>query len=54
MLAKVSLDNGGFYGESAPYPKDISVEARGLKGMVKTVFPWHRDGDIGTRYGFVM
>ena len=49
---KVSSDNKGFYGEFAAYPKDISVEVRGLKGMVKTrepyiakvegrtVFPW--------------
>jgi alpha-glucosidase len=52
MFLKVSSDNKGFYGEFAAYPKDISVEVRGLKGMVKTrepyiakvegrtVFPW--------------
>lgn len=37
MFLKVSSDNKGFYGEFAAYPKDISVEVRGLKGMVKHV-----------------
>ena len=35
MFLNVSSDNKGFYGEFAAYPKDISVEVRGLKGMVK-------------------
>lgn len=40
MFLKVSSDNKGFYGEFAAYPKDISVEVRGLKGMVKTREPY--------------
>lgn len=40
MFLKVSPDNKGFYGEFAAYPKDISVEVRGLKGMVKTREPY--------------
>ena len=40
MFLNVSSDNKGFYGEFAAYPKDISVEVRGLKGMVKTREPY--------------
>lgn len=40
MFLKVSPDNKGFYGHFAAYPKDISVEVRGLKGMVKTREPY--------------
>lgn len=40
MFLKVSSDNKGFYGEFAAYPKDVSVEVRGLKGMVKTREPY--------------
>ena len=40
MFLKVSSDNKGLYGEFAAYPKDISVEVRGLKGMVKTREPY--------------
>lgn len=40
MFLKVSPDNKGFYGEFAAYPKDISIEVRGLKGMVKTREPY--------------
>lgn len=52
MFLKVSPDDKGFYGHFAAYPKDVSVEVRGLKGVVKTrepyiakvagkmVFPW--------------
>ena len=40
MFLKVSSDSKGFYGEFAAYPKDISVEVRGLKGMVKTREPY--------------
>ncbi len=40
MFLKVDPNNKGFYGEFAAYPKDISVEVRGLKGMVKTREPY--------------
>ena len=40
MFLNISSDNKGFYGEFAAYPKDISVEVRGLKGMVKTREPY--------------
>ena len=40
MFLKVSPDNKGFYGEFAAYPKDVSVEVRGLKGVVKTREPY--------------
>ena len=40
MFLKVSSDDKGFYGEFAAYPKDVSVEVRGLKGMVKTREPY--------------
>lgn len=40
MFLKVASDNKGFYGEFAAYPKDISVEVRGLKGLVKTREPY--------------
>ena len=52
MFLKVSSNNKGFYGHFAAYPKEIAVEVRGLKGVVKTresyiakvegqtVFPW--------------
>lgn len=52
MYLKTANDNKGFYGHFAPYPKDISVEVRGLKEVVKsrepyiakvpgkTAFPW--------------
>lgn len=40
MFLKVSSDDKGFYGDFAAYPKDISIEVRGLKGMVKTREPY--------------
>ena len=40
MFLKVSPDDKGFYGEFAAYPKDISIEVRGLKGVVKTREPY--------------
>lgn len=40
MFLKVSSDNKGFYGEFAAYPKDVAVEVRGLKGVVKTREPY--------------
>lgn len=52
MYLQVSKDDKGFEGVFAPYPKDISIEVRGLKGVVKsresyiakvagkTSFPW--------------
>lgn len=52
MYLKTADDGKGFYGHFAPYPKDISVEVRGLKEVVrsrepyiakvpgKTTFPW--------------
>lgn len=40
MFLKVSPDNKGFYGHFAAYPKDVSVEVRGLKGVVKTREPY--------------
>lgn len=40
MFLKLSPDNKGFYGEFAAYPKDVSIEVRGLKGMVKTREPY--------------
>lgn len=40
MFLNVSSDNKGFYGEFAAYPKDVSIEVRGLKGMVKTREPY--------------
>ncbi len=40
MFLKVSSDNRGFYGDFAAYPKDVSIEVRGLKGVVKTREPY--------------
>ncbi|MBD3588516.1 glycoside hydrolase family 97 protein [Bacteroides sp. GM023] len=40
MFLKVSPDDKGFYGKFAAYPKDVSVEVRGLKEMVKTREPY--------------
>lgn len=40
MFLKVSSDDKGFYGDFAAYPKDVSVEVRGLKGVVKTREPY--------------
>ena len=52
MYLKTAPGGKGFYGHFAPYPKDISVEVRGLKEVVrsrepyiakvagKTAFPW--------------
>ena len=40
MFLKVSPNDKGFYGEFAAYPKDISIEVRGLKGVVKTREPY--------------
>ena len=40
MFLKTSPDNKGFYGDFAAYPKDISVEVRGLKSVVKTREPY--------------
>ena len=40
MFLNVSSDNKGFYGEFAAYPKDISVEVKGLKEVVKTREPY--------------
>lgn len=40
MFLKVSPDTKGFYGHFAAYPKDVSVEVRGLKGVVKTREPY--------------
>lgn len=40
MFLKVSSDNRGWQGDFAAYPKDVSVEVRGLKGMVKTREPY--------------
>lgn len=40
MFLKVSPDDKGFYGEFAAYPKDVAVEVRGLKGVVKTREPY--------------
>lgn len=40
MFVNVSEDNKGFYGEFAAYPKDVSVEVRGLKSVVKTREPY--------------
>ena len=40
MFLKVVANDNGFYGEFAAYPKDISVEVRGLKGVVKTREPY--------------
>ena len=40
MFLKVASDNRGFLGEFAAYPKEISVEVRGLKGVVKTREPY--------------
>ena len=52
MFLKTADDNSGFYGHFAAYPKDISIEVRGLKEVVKsreayiakvpgkTTFPW--------------
>lgn len=40
MFVNVSKGNQGFYGTFAAYPKDVSVEVRGLKGVVKTREPY--------------
>ena len=40
MFLKVAEDNGGFYGHFAAYPKDVEVQVRGLKGVVKTREPY--------------
>lgn len=40
MFLKVDSDDKGFYGEFAAYPKDVSVEVRGLKEVVKTREPY--------------
>lgn len=40
MYLKVASDNRGWQGDFAAYPKDVSVEVRGLKGMVKTREPY--------------
>lgn len=40
MFLKVSPDDKGFYGDFAGYPKDVAIEVRGLKGVVKTREPY--------------
>lgn len=40
MFLKANEEGTGFYGHFAAYPKDVSVEVRGLKGVVKTREPY--------------
>lgn len=40
MFLKTATDNTGFYGHFAAYPKDLSIEVRGLKEVVKTREPY--------------
>ena len=40
MFLNVTPDNKGLQGVFAAYPKDVSVEVRGLKGVVKTREPY--------------
>lgn len=48
MFLNVSPDNEKLQGVFAAYPKDVSIEVRGLKGMVKTREPYiaNLEGDV--------